>query len=171
VFVAATHAARGARAAGRRDEPEPPARDRGQGTAAAAPRPAHLRDDPRHPDLQLLLFGFAINLDIRHIDAAIVDQARTAHRARSPRRSRRPGCSRCRTAGATPGSLQALIRKGRISIGIVIPPTSTARLATARPPRGAGDGGRLRADGAGGGAADRGAPLPGVKPATRASRW
>ena len=30
------------------------------------------------PTLQLLLFGFAINLDIRHIDAAIVDQARTA---------------------------------------------------------------------------------------------
>ena len=30
------------------------------------------------PTMQLLLFGFAINLDIRHIDAAIVDQAQTA---------------------------------------------------------------------------------------------
>ena len=31
------------------------------------------------PALQLLLFGFAINMDIRNIDSAFVDQARTVH--------------------------------------------------------------------------------------------
>ena len=31
------------------------------------------------PALQLLLFGFAINMDIRNIDTAFVDEARTAH--------------------------------------------------------------------------------------------
>ena len=30
------------------------------------------------PTIQLLLFGFAINLDIRHIDAAVADQAHSA---------------------------------------------------------------------------------------------
>ena len=31
------------------------------------------------PTLQLLLFGFAINLDVRHLPAAVLDQANTAH--------------------------------------------------------------------------------------------
>ena len=30
------------------------------------------------PTMQLLLFGFAINLDVRHLDAAVLDQAQTA---------------------------------------------------------------------------------------------
>ena len=30
------------------------------------------------PTMQLLLFGFAINLDIRHLDGAVLDQANTA---------------------------------------------------------------------------------------------
>ena len=31
------------------------------------------------PTMQLLVFGYAINMDIRHLDAAVLDQAQTAH--------------------------------------------------------------------------------------------
>jgi ABC-2 type transport system permease protein len=31
------------------------------------------------PTMQLLLFGYAINLDIRNLDAAVLDQAQTVH--------------------------------------------------------------------------------------------
>ncbi len=31
------------------------------------------------PTMQLLVFGYAINMDIRHLNAAVLDQAQTAH--------------------------------------------------------------------------------------------
>jgi ABC-2 type transport system permease protein len=82
------------------------------------------------PTLQLLLFGFAINLDIRHIDTAVVDQADTA-------RSRELIASLDATGVVTTGQhvrspeeLQTLMRQGRISIGVVVPPDFERRLET-----------------------------------------
>ena len=79
------------------------------------------------PTLQLLLFGFAINLDIRHIDTAIVDQAQTVRLAGNHCRPRVPQASfACGAAVNTPEELNALLRKGKINIGIVLPRRSGA---------------------------------------------
>ena len=59
------------------------------------------------PTLQLLLFGFAINLDIRHIDAAIVDQAQTAR-------------SRSRTSAMPVNITRVMVRIRPISPGTVL---------------------------------------------------
>jgi ABC-2 type transport system permease protein len=41
------------------------------------------------PTMQLVLFGYAINMDVRHLDAAVLDQANTARSRDSSRRWRR----------------------------------------------------------------------------------
>jgi ABC-2 type transport system permease protein len=81
------------------------------------------------PTMQLLLFGFAINLDIRHIDAAIVDQARTATSREIVASLEATGLLALQPPVRTPGELQVLIRQGRINIGIVIPADVERRLA------------------------------------------
>lgn len=73
------------------------------------------------PTMQLLLFGFAINLDVRHLDAAVLDQANTA---RSRELVAELGASEVltmRAALSAPQQLDDLMREGRISVGIVIP--------------------------------------------------
>jgi ABC-2 type transport system permease protein len=82
------------------------------------------------PTLQLLLFGFAINLDIRHLNTAIVDQART-HTSREIIASMEAtGLLELQDPVRTPEELQVLIRQGRINLGIVIPADVERRLAT-----------------------------------------
>ena len=88
------------------------------------------------PTMQLVLFGFAINLDVRHLDAAIVDQANTA-RSRElvaalqrHRRDRPPGRRRTRRRNCT-----TLLRERKISVGIVLPRTSNAASNGATAPR------------------------------------
>ncbi|MEO8160427.1 MAG: ABC transporter permease [Arenimonas sp.] len=82
------------------------------------------------PTMQLLLFGFAINLDIRHIDSAIVDQARTAQSREIVAAMEATGLLALKAPVRTPEELQVLIRQGRINIGIVIPADVERRLAT-----------------------------------------
>jgi ABC-2 type transport system permease protein len=82
------------------------------------------------PTLQLLLFGFAINLDIRHIDAAVVDQANTARSRELLAELAATGVVRLRETASTPGQLQDLMREGRISVGVVVPPDFERRLET-----------------------------------------
>ena len=82
------------------------------------------------PTMQLLLFGFAINLDIRHIDAAIVDQADTAHSREIVAGLEATGLLNLQAPVRSPQELQTLIRKGRINIGIVLPADLEHRLET-----------------------------------------
>ena len=81
------------------------------------------------PTMQLLLFGFAINMDIRHIDAAIVDQARTATSREIIASLEATELLALRPPVRTPEELQVLIRQGRINLGIVIPADLERRLA------------------------------------------
>jgi ABC-2 type transport system permease protein len=81
------------------------------------------------PTLQLLLFGFAINLDIRHIDAAIVDQARTASSREIVASLEATGLLHLQAPVREPAELQALIKSGRINLGVVIPADVEKRLA------------------------------------------
>ena len=81
------------------------------------------------PTLQLLMFGFAINLDVRHLPAAILDQANTAH---SRELAAELGSSQVLDFQwhlAAPQEAVALLRQGKISAAVVIPPDFEERLA------------------------------------------
>ena len=82
------------------------------------------------PTLQLLLFGFAINLDIRHLNAGVVDQANTARSREWLATLASTDVVTLKARANTPGELQDLMRKGRIALGVVIPADFDHRLET-----------------------------------------
>ncbi len=81
------------------------------------------------PTMQLLLFGYAINLDIRHLPAAVLDQAQTAHTREVVAALGETGVMDFRYFLRTPQELDALLREGKISAALVIPPDFERRLA------------------------------------------
>lgn len=80
------------------------------------------------PSLQLILFGFAINLDIRHIDAAYVDQSQTVQSRETIAQLKATEVVNLRGQLFSPEQLQTEMRKGHISVGIVIPADYERRL-------------------------------------------
>lgn len=80
------------------------------------------------PTMQLLLFGFAINLDIRHLDAAIVDQSNTARSREIVATLQATGLLDLKASASAPSQLQDMLRTGRISVGIVLPADLEQRL-------------------------------------------
>ncbi|HKE48112.1 MAG TPA: ABC transporter permease [Rhodanobacteraceae bacterium] len=85
------------------------------------------------PTLQLLLFGFAINLDIRSLPAALLDQANTAHSRELVAELASSQVLDFRRTVAAPQEIEDLMRRGEISAAVVIPPDFETRLA--RPDR------------------------------------
>jgi len=86
------------------------------------------------PVIQILLFGYAINYDVRNLEAAVADQAGT-------HRSRQFVADLGRTQVvdvtmnvASPEALEELLRLGDIAVGIHIPPDFERRLADPRRP-------------------------------------
>jgi ABC-2 type transport system permease protein len=73
------------------------------------------------PTLQLMLFGFAINPDVRNLPTAIADMADTASSRALTQDMLATGIVRQVAPAYTPQDLQALLNRGRIKIGIVIP--------------------------------------------------
>ncbi|MBS0571477.1 MAG: ABC transporter permease [Proteobacteria bacterium] len=87
------------------------------------------------PIMQLLLFGYAINLDIRHLPAAVLDQAHTAQSRRIVTAIAQTQVLDFAYRARTPQDLDALLRKGQISSALVIPPDFERRLVEHdRPP-------------------------------------
>lgn len=84
------------------------------------------------PSIQLLLFGFAINLDVRGIDAGIADQANTAASRALVQDLLATGVIAQRQRASTPDALMRGIRAGEISVGVVVPPDFERRLAEGR---------------------------------------
>lgn len=74
------------------------------------------------PTLQLLLFGYAINLDVRNLPAAIADLSGTSGSRALAQDLFATGVIRPVAGVRAPQELQTLLRKGEIKIGIVIPP-------------------------------------------------
>ena len=74
------------------------------------------------PVIQLVLFGYAINTNLRGLDAGIADQANTAGSRALVMDMLATGVVAPVAEADTPDRLMELIRRGRISIGIVIPP-------------------------------------------------
>jgi ABC-2 type transport system permease protein len=74
------------------------------------------------PTLQLLLFGYAINLDVRHLPAAVADMADSGGSRALVQDLFATGVIQPVAGARTPQELQTLLRSGKIKIGIVIPP-------------------------------------------------
>jgi ABC-2 type transport system permease protein len=74
------------------------------------------------PILQLLLFGYAINLNLRHLPAAVADQAQTSGSRAAIQDLFASGVIELDAQVQTPQQLLDLLRQGRISVGIVVPP-------------------------------------------------
>ena len=74
------------------------------------------------PTLQLLLFGYAINPDVRNLPAAVADMADTGGSRALVQDLFATGVVRPVAGARTPQELQALLREGRIKVGVLIPP-------------------------------------------------
>jgi ABC-2 type transport system permease protein len=73
------------------------------------------------PVLQLLLFGFAINLDVRQLPAAIADEADTAASRALVQDVLATGVVAPVAVAHSAHDLERLLRSGEISVGIAIP--------------------------------------------------
>ena len=73
------------------------------------------------PAIQLMLFGFAINPDVRNLPAAVADMAGTAGSRALVQDMLATGVVRQAAPARAPQDLQTLFNRGEIKIGIVIP--------------------------------------------------
>jgi len=80
------------------------------------------------PIVQLLLFGYAINMDPRHLDAAVVDLSGTAASRRLVMDISHSQILNIKTQAASAHELESLMRAGEISVGIMIPGDYERRL-------------------------------------------
>jgi len=84
------------------------------------------------PVMQLVLFGFAINLNLRNLPAAIADEAGTSASRAFVMDLLATGVIRPVATADTPQELMALLQRGRISIGVAIPRDFDRRRAEGR---------------------------------------
>ncbi len=95
------------------------------------------------PVMQIVLFGYAINTDVRHLTAAVADQSNTQMARDLVQDAQETQIADVRHRVATPEALEALLRSGDIQVGFLIPPDFERRLQ--QPDRPAG---QLLVDGA-----------------------
>jgi len=74
------------------------------------------------PVMQLVLFGYAINLNLRGLDTGIADQSNTAASRALVMDMVATGVIDPTVSATSPEELMESLRQGRISIGVVIPP-------------------------------------------------
>ncbi|GAA3932360.1 ABC transporter permease [Luteimonas lutimaris] len=74
------------------------------------------------PVMQLVLFGYAINLNLRGLDAGIADQANTAASRALVMDMVATGVITPKLAATSPAQLMDALRRGEISVGVVVPP-------------------------------------------------
>lgn len=73
------------------------------------------------PVMQLLLFGYAINMDVRNLKAAVADQANTHLSREFVANLMQTQVLDIQHNVTTPGELEELLRRGKISVGVHIP--------------------------------------------------
>ncbi|MBB1520604.1 MULTISPECIES: ABC transporter permease [Pseudomonadaceae] len=87
------------------------------------------------PLLQLVLFGYAINMDVRGIEAAVLDQANTASSREAVAEIASSQVLDLRYRLSSPQQIDQLLRQGKISAALVVPADFDARLQRQdRPP-------------------------------------
>jgi ABC-2 type transport system permease protein len=79
------------------------------------------------PVMQLLLFGYAIDQDVRQLRAAVADQAGSQRARLLVADAEASQVVDVVARARTPGELEALLREGRASVGIYLPPDFDAR--------------------------------------------
>lgn len=79
------------------------------------------------PIIELLLFGYAINTDVRHLRAAVVDQSQTAFSRQIIADVSATQVVDFVDSVATVEALEALIRQGHVSVGLFIPADAQRR--------------------------------------------
>jgi ABC-2 type transport system permease protein len=79
------------------------------------------------PIVQLVLFGYAINFNLRHLSAGIADQANTAASRALVMDMVASGVIEPQLAATSPRQLIDAIRRGEVSLGVVVPPDFEAR--------------------------------------------
>jgi ABC-2 type transport system permease protein len=80
------------------------------------------------PLMQITLFGFAINFDVRHLATAVYDEANTSMSREFVAQLEATQVVRVIQHTASSAELDALLREGRISLGVVIPHDFERRL-------------------------------------------
>ena len=87
------------------------------------------------PIMQLVLFGYAINLDVRHLEAGVLDQANTVRSRELIAQMAATDILRLEHEVRSPADIDALLRAGVVSAVLVIPPDFETRLELRdRPP-------------------------------------
>ena len=84
------------------------------------------------PVMQLLLFGYAINTNVRDLSAGIADQADTAGSRALVLDLLATGVVAPVAEADTPQELEAMLKQGRISVGIFVPPDFERRRVDGR---------------------------------------
>jgi ABC-2 type transport system permease protein len=74
------------------------------------------------PVMQLVLFGYAINFTLRNLDTAIADQANTAGSRALIMDLQNTGVLNPVRDASSPQELMTMLRRGEISVGVVVPP-------------------------------------------------
>lgn len=88
------------------------------------------------PILQLLLFGYAINTDVRHLRAAVADQAGSQASRWLAADVEASQVVDIVTRVDTPEELESLLRRGEVGVGILLPYDFDRRLRDPRRPAG-----------------------------------
>lgn len=78
---------------------------------------------------QILLFGYAINTDVRHLEAAVANQAETHLSRQFVAEIGQTQVLDLKYAVDTAAELESLLREGAISVGVLIPPDFDRRVA------------------------------------------
>ena len=81
------------------------------------------------PVLQLLLFGYAINFDVRHLGAAVADMANTSASRQMVLNLAHTQVIDIRHQTRSAAELESMMRRGQITVGIYIPHDFDRRLA------------------------------------------
>ena len=80
------------------------------------------------PVIQLLMFGYAINMDVRHLDAAVADMSGTSASRQLVMDMSQTQIINVVSQVSSADDLEHLMRQGKISVGIYIPPDFDRRL-------------------------------------------
>lgn len=83
------------------------------------------------PVIQLLMFGYAINMDVRNLDAAVADMAGTSASRQMVMDMEQTQIIKIIAQVSDADELEHLLRQGKISVGIFIPPDFDRRMQQA----------------------------------------
>ena len=83
------------------------------------------------PVIQLLMFGYAINMDVRNLDAAVADMSGTSASRQMVMDMEQTQVIKIIAQVSDADELEHLLRQGKISVGIFIPPDFDRRMQQA----------------------------------------